>query len=257
MPHASAVTISFGTAADYDSNFVEYTIGSALSWVPSGGGRLEKSGGNSATTLLYNTTATGGTAGSGGTGVGTANNDTFNNFIVQMDFTPESLLTGGNSLGFFTKLNAAGVGYATIFRLTAAGAADFRVYDSASSVISGSLEGGSTPASAQSFTVAGGSFTAGTAYTFKLAVEDIGGNVRFSGGIYNAVNGNQIGNTLTYTDTSSPVLGAGQIGLRLGTNGEPSNFYDNFIITPIPEPSAAVLAGLGAVAVSFRRRRRA
>jgi len=255
LPHATAATVTFGTAADYDSNFVEYTLAPALGWTASGGGRLEKNGGNSATTLLYNTTATGGTGGSGGTGVGTVNNNTFNNFVVQMDFASEAFSTGGNSLGFFTKVNSAGAGYATLFRLTTTGAADFRIYDSASSVILGSLEGGATPLSTQNFTVGANSFVTGTMYTFKLAVEDISGGVRFSGGIYNATNGIQIGNTLTYTDSSLPAFGAGQIGLRLGTNGTPSNFYDNFIITPIPEPSAAVLAGLGAMAASFRRRR--
>lgn len=249
---AGAVTIAFNTAADYDNNFREYTNAASTGWVSSGGGRLEKGVENSATTMLYNTTATGGSGGSGGTGVGTNNNNTFNNFTIQMDFSPESLVVGGNSLGFYSKLDASGVGYAAIFRLTATGAADFRIYDSDSNATTGALSNGATPVSSQSFT--GGSFTAGTSYTFKLSVEDIGSDVRFTGGIYDAVTGVQIGNSLTYTDTTSAVTGAGQVGLRLGSNTPASNFFDNFAVNPIPEPASALLGAIGGLVLLRRKR---
>lgn len=251
---AGAVTIAFNTAADYDNNFREYTNAPSTSWVSSGGGRLEKGVENSATTMLYNTTSTGGAGGSGGTGVGTNNNNTFNNFTIQMDFASDALGSGGNSLGFYSKLNASGIGYATIFRLTDTGAADFRIYDSDSNATTGALSNNATPISTQLFTVPGGSFAAGTSYTFKLSVEDIGSNVRFTGGIYNAVTGVQIGNSLTYTDTISAVTGAGQVGLRLGTNLPASNFYDNFAVNPIPEPAAALLGAIGGLVLLRRKR---
>jgi hypothetical protein len=204
--------------------------------------------------MIYNTTSiTSGAAGSGGTSVGTANNNTFSNFSVQMDFAAEALNVGGNSLGFFTKVNGAeNSGYLAIFRLTSATTAEFRLWDSDSNPTSNALGTLLTPTVAP--TIAG-SFAAGTAYTFRLDVQDIGSTVQFTASVFAANGGAKIGDSIVISDTTAAVLGAGQVGLRLGSNSANSNFYDNFAINPIPEPSSLGLAALGGL-LALRRKRK-
>jgi len=258
----SATTIGFDSASDYDSNFYETVNPTHTSWSSDNGGTLEKSVTNSATVAIYNTTATGGTGGSGGTGAAILNNNTFTNFTLQLDFSSPELTIGGDSVGFFTKVTEAtqagpppltGSGYLAVFRLTGAGTADFRVWDSDTNPDSGTL---GTLVSTQSFTVPAGSFSINTFYTFRLAVATVGSNVQFSGSIFTQGGGAQIGNTLTYTDTTAAVTGAGEVGLRLGSNSNTvTSSYDNFSITPAPEPATVALLGFAGLGLMSRRRR--
>jgi len=250
---ASAASIAFSTSGNYDANFYEPSASADLTWAATSGGVIQKIN-SSAASAIYNTTSTGGSGGSGGTGAATANHDTFSNFVMKMDFSSAALASGGDSLGFLTKINAAGTaGYLAIFRMTGTGSADFRVWDSDSTAAG-------TPGSAlynQAFTVPAGSFATNTFYTFQLSVVDVAGQVQFTGSIFAAGGGAQIGNSLTYTDliSSSPVLGAGQVGIRFGSSSTTvANSFDNFSIEPIPEPSTSLL-GLGGLALLFRRRR--
>lgn len=246
MQAASAATLTFGTASDYDDNFHEITNGGMAVW--SAGGYVQKST-VGATTALYNTTATGGTAGSGGTGVAIAANDKFVDFTVQADFSVNAL-TSANSIGFYTKVNDAGsAGYVAIVRMTSATTADFRLWDSNSTL---SNSGVGTLLSTQTFTTTG-AFVANTFYTLKLDVKDVGGTVEFSASL-SSVGGLQIGNTLTYTDMSSAATGLGQVGIRLGENMR----LDNFAVTSIPEPGTVTLwvAGIVLTFAGIIRRRR-
>jgi hypothetical protein len=249
---ASAAAIAFNSAADYDNNFYETTNPAAVSWSSSGGGQLQKISGNSATTEIYNTTATGGVGGSGGTGAATLNNNTFGNLTLQMDFSTPELITGGDSLGFFARVNSTATsGYFAVFRLLTANTADFRLFDTDSNPTTGTL-----PTAFQAGTItSAGSFATGTFYTFRLDVLNVGSNVQFTGSVFTQGGTTQLGNSVTLTDTTSPVQTAGQVGLRLGSNDAAfTNLYDNFAV--VPEPASGVLLAMAGVALGLRRKRK-
>ncbi len=245
VPVAIAATVPFGSAEDYDSNFHEVANGALTTW--NAAGYLQKSM-VGATTAIYNTTAVGGTAGSGGTGVAVAANNTFADFTVQADFSMNSL-SSANSVGFYTKVNSAGsAGYVAIVRITSATTADFRLWDSDSTLAN---SGVGTLLSTQTFTTSG-AFVANTFYTLTLQVKDVGNTVWF-GASLSSVGGTQIGGTLTATDTTSAAIGAGQVAIRLGENMR----LDNFSVAAIPEPGTAGLwlSGAALLVAGGRRRR--
>jgi len=64
-------------------------------------------------------------------------------------------------------------------------------------------------------------------------------------------NDNKVVATIDYTDTAANAISAGAAGLRSQNGFE----YTNFTIEQIPEPSAAALGALGALALISRRRR--
>ena len=84
---ASAITIPFDNASDYDNNFYELVNPTHTAWSSNNGGALEKISGNSATVVILNSTASGGIAGSGGTGASVLNNNLFNNPTITVDFS--------------------------------------------------------------------------------------------------------------------------------------------------------------------------
>jgi hypothetical protein len=251
---ASALTIDFDNPADYDNNFYELTFPANAAWSGNNGGTLEKISGNSATVAILNTTASGGIAGSGGTGASVLNNDIFSNPTMQADFATPALAVAGDSLGFFTKVNATATSaYFAVFRMTGTGSADFRVFDTDTvNPSTGAL--GTTPVFAQNFTgIPAGSFATGTFYTFRLEVQDVGSNVQFTGFI-STQGGAAIGNPVSFTDTTSPVLGAGQVGFRFGSSSPAITAYDNIIV--VPEPASGALLGMGLLAGLLRRKRK-
>ncbi len=235
----SAATIPFDTNAEYDNNFYEISNGGDL--VRNSGGYLNKVN-TSATGVIYNTHATGGSGGQGGTTAGTPL-DKFGDVTIQASFSAGVLETSSTSVGFFTKINdAATTGYLAVIRLTSATTADFRLFDTASLSLVGTQIG-----TTQNFTTSG-SFAINTLYIFKLAVKDVGLNVQFDASLWTA-GGSQIGSTITATDTSSAVTGLGQVGLRLGSSGTSgSNVHlDDFSVTAIPEPQTCALFAAGGV----------
>ncbi len=244
---ASAASLAFSTAADYDNNFYEVQNPTELNWASSGGGRLVRGGTSSASIAIYNTTSTGGVSGSGGTSASALNNNIFNDLTIKMDFTPASLAAAGDSIGFYTRLNStATAGYFVAFRAISTSQVDFRVFDSDANASIGSV---GTLLSTQTIS---GAFTAGTAYTFQL---NLTGAV-FTGSVFAAGGGAQIGSSVSYTDTLAPLLTGGQVGIRTGTQSTTlSNYYDNFNV--IPEPTSAALLGFGSLALIGRRKRNA
>ncbi|CAM3031908.1 PEP-CTERM sorting domain-containing protein [Rariglobus hedericola] len=244
----SAVTLTFNTAADYDNNFYEVANGGDLT-ASVANGYLYKSNGT-ATSAIYNTHSTGAlTAGAGGTTGGTPI-DTFGDFTIEATFSSSQLAAASTGIGFFTKING-GVGYAALFRLTSATTADFRLYEPASPLSLGTQIG-----SDQTITRTSGSFATNSFYIARLTVTDVGTNVRFEASIWTTT-GTQLGNTITLTDTTSAIIGLGEVGIRAGSSASHNLQIDSFSISAIPEPSSyALLASGGALFVALLRRNR-
>lgn len=251
-----AATLTFDTASDFDNNFWSSETHGVVWQANSGNGRIAKSDTpNSAHFFIYNTTSTGGSGGTGGTSASTTRN-TFQNFIIQADYRTSNMGSAANGLGFWVKGNAANnAGYFVLFRLSSAsgggGSADMRIYGPGSG--SGSL---GTQLDSGNFALTT-SVATSTDYTFRLQVEDVAGGVSFTGSMWNVLTGTQIGSNINYTHIDAGALtGAGQVGFRIGTGGSGNvSAFDNFSITPIPEPSAGVLALVAAAGAFFRRRR--
>jgi hypothetical protein len=210
-------------------------------------------GAGTATSTIFNTHATGGSAGSGGTTINSPY-DTFggsSGITLQVDYYQANPQPGpaGTSFGFYVKAaqsTTPTTGYAAIFRLTDSGA-DFRVWDSDSNP---SIAGVGTQLGSTQFYNVG--FAAATYYTLKLQVIDVGSTIQFTGSIWNQ-GGALIKAFTTVTDTTSAVLGAGQVGFRFGNDGGSESRIDN--LTIIPEPNtAALLGGLGTMLLLRRRR---
>lgn len=245
---ATAATLTFNTIADYDNNFYEVANPNDLGTNTTPGGYLNKINGT-ATSAVYNTHATGGTLGQGGTAGGTPI-DTFGDVTLQASFMHTgNAIDGSTGLGFYTKIsNDASSGYTAIVRILNSTTADFRVFDTAALSTVGTLLG------TQTFT---GTFAKDTYYIFKLTVTDVGANVRFDASLFTN-GGTQIGSTLTMTDTTFAVTGLGQVGLRAGSGANSILQIDNFSVTSaIPEPSSyTLLASGGALCVALLRRKR-
>ena len=253
---ASAFLITFGSSADYDSNFYEPTGAFPGGTVWNGAGYLEHNG--AASTAMYSPGSTGApTTGAGGGmegttpsfGVGTR---------IKADFST-SAVNGGNSFGFYVNVGPGeNTGYAVLFQFPNSDGktADFRVFESNSDPSAAGVS--STQLGSTLFFTTTGSFTGNTFYTYQLDLIQNGSNLQFVASLY-TTGGTQIGSTLTITDTTSPVL-SGEIGLRLNAaNAAPSSNVraDNFSVEAIPEPASAGLlavSGLG-LGLTLRRRR--
>lgn len=183
--------------------------------------------------------ATGGSGGSGGTTINTPYN-TFGGttaFTIQADYFQSNPQGGpaGTSFGFYVKAASSATpttAYAAIFRLTDS-AADFRVFDSGGNPSTSGV--GTQLGSTQTYNAG---FAANTYFTLKLEVVDVGSNVQFTGSIWNQ--GGAVIKTFTsITDTSSAVLGAGQVGFRWSNDGGSNTRIDNYGV--VPEPSTWAL----------------
>ena len=249
----AAVLITFEDNASYDTNFAEKNNGTHVTRNVGGYLSLTNTGTGIATAAIYNSAASGGTVGSGGTTINTPY-DTYGGtteFNIQADYSQSNPQGGpaGTSFGFYVKAPSNAnptTGYAALFRLTDT-VADFRVFDSNGNP---SISGvGTLIGTAQTHTMP---FLADTYYTLKLKVVDVGSNVQFTGSIWNQ-GGAVIKTFTTVVDSSSAVLGAGQAGFRWSNDGGSNSRIDNFAI--IPEPStAALLGGLGGILLLRRRR---
>jgi hypothetical protein len=254
-----AATITFDTAADFDSNFWAPTASVGTVWSASGQRIQRGSSPNGGDLFIYNTTSTGAaTAGAGGTSASGTQN-TFQDFVIQADHRASTVDFSTNSLGFWVKGSSDGTaGYLVVFRLSSSseegqGTADMRVLGTNSTATGNN---GSTLMSSTAF-VPTSSVAKSKDYTFRLQVQDVAGGVNFIGSIWDTASGLQVGSDISYTHESPAALtGAGQVGFRLGSSGTTAtSVMDNFSIEAIPEPSAALL-GLVALTGGILRRRK-
>jgi len=251
---SQADLVSFDDNASYDNNFVERNNGSLVSRNAGGYLSLTWTGAGVPVAAIYNTAATGGSGGSGGTTINTPYSTFGGNTVLtlQADYYQSNPQGGpaGTSFGFYVKVatnSTPTTGYAALFRLTDS-SADFRVFDSNGNP---STSGVGTQIGVTQTHNAG--FASNTYYTLKLDVVDIGGNVEFTGSIWNQ-GGSVIRTFTTVVDTTSPVLGDGQVGFRWGNDGGSDSRIDNFSVVPEPSTIAILSGGIG-VLFGFRKRR--
>lgn len=251
---AALVSLSFDTPAEYDNNF--WLSGGEKDLVWRSPGQIQKDDEqNSSGYAIYNSGSTGGSGGSGGTSGGSELNK-FVNFSIQADFQAGNV-NAANGLGFFVKgSDSLDSGYVVIFRpatsTTASSNVDMRIWGPGSNAVTGNL---GTPLMASTPFVSTDDITSSAWYTFRLDVEDIDGQVRFAGSVWDTATNKQVGQTIEFLHGDSPILGEGQVGIRLGSgNNAPWVAADNFLITAIPEPSSGLLLAAG-TALALRRRR--
>lgn len=246
--------VSFNDNASYDENFVERNNGAFVSRNAGGYLSLNNTGAGIPTAVIYNSEATGGSGGSGGTTINTPYNTFGGNtaFTIQADYYQTNPQGGpaGTSFGFYVKgtnSSTPTTAYAALFRLTDSGA-DFRVFDSNGNP---STSGVGTLLGTQTHNAG---FASNTYYTLKLEVVDVGANVQFTGSIWNQ-GGAVIRTFTTITDTTAPVLGAGQVGFRWSNDGGSDSRIDNFSVVPEPTTIAMLTGGLGFLFGCCKRRR--
>lgn len=253
---ASAISLNFDVATDYEDNFWGPSNRTLSSWDASGD--ITKAIPSSTNTLVFNSNAIGGGSNLAGTAAGVPL-DKFDNFVYQVDVSM-SVFSTGNSFGFYTKLNdAANSGDLAIFRFSNGSSADFRMYVGGNPTSGNGLGSNTTPVTTQTFAPTS-NFTTDTYYTFRLEVEDVGNDVEYRASIWTTgVSPTQIGSTLNYTYTDGNI-GLGQVGLRLSaSNGSSGSLrFDNYQINAIPEPAylATMLCGFISLVAILRRRKK-
>lgn len=248
--------VTFASNADYDNNFKEGANGSLRRDTDSIRVSSIDDSAVGFGSALYDTSVTPGTGGAGGTGGSNNNNDLSN-------FTVTGLIQFQNrgqqsTAGYFLRMNdAATSGYlatATFYNSMGTLAVRFDLFENVSIDFNPAFSGTGT---APSGTIASQSmnFTTAAAANFNFSVTAVGADFTFR--LANAGNTSSV--TTTLTDTVSPTLTAGQVGIFLraqGQNGGSTSRLDNFTITePIPEPSSTLLLGSAASLLMVRRRR--
>lgn len=248
--------ITFSSNADYDNNFKEGTNGSLRRDTDSVRVSSIDASAVGFGSALYDTSVTPGTGGAGGTGGSNNNNDLSN-------FTVSSLIQFQNrgqqsTAGYFLRMNdAATSGYlatATFYNSMGTLAVRFDLFENVGLDFN--------PASSSSATAPSGAiasqslnFTTAAAANFNFSVTAVGADFTFR--LANAGNTSSVSTTLT--DTVSPTLTAGQVGMFLraqGQAGGSTSRMDDFMITePIPEPGSALLLGSATALFLIRRRR--
>lgn len=248
------VNVGFDSAADYDNNFWISSSEKDLTW-RSGGYLTKDDGQATAAYAIYNSQSSGGVNGSGGDAPG-AQLDRFVNFSIQSDYRINSRNTAAG-LGFYVKANDdLTSGYLVLFRMSTAsngsGSIDVRIWgpDSQGNDAIG------TPLLSSTVIAPTSSTTLDSWYTFRLDVIDHDGQVQFVSSVWDTATSTQLGTSVEYVHDDNPLLGPGQVGLRLRTgSGAITASIDNFIIDVIPEPSSALLALAGAAFLVGRRGR--
>lgn len=233
--------LTFGSASDYDSNFKEPVGGNGITW--NAAGNISSSSAATSPVIttasaVFDTTATGGSGGSGGTG-GSDNNNDLGNFIVSSTISVTNR-TGDTLFGYFLRLDANEAnGYLALVQV-GQGTVSFRVFEgvglATTSLGTGSIYNSgdiSTPTAIN------------TAYNFSVTVNAGTFWFDFNNG---AATSNFTDSTVTAT--------VGQTGIffRTPAMDNATVTMDNFQITAIPEPSAAMLGLLGAASLLRRRR---
>jgi hypothetical protein len=223
--------ITFSTNADYDSNFKESSSFNGIS--RNANGYLEVSGVPTAT-AAFDTSATGGINGQGGTGGGDANID-LSNFAISADIA--SSVSGGIGAAFLLRLNSAEAGgYVASVHTQGTTAVTFDIGEGASLTSSGAHIFSTT------VTLSGLTTAANTFYNFKVTIS--GGAFSFDFGSGAA--------TTNFTDTTVSAT-VGQVGILMDTfSPSAATRMKNFAVVPEPTSSCLIiLSVVGYLAVAM------
>lgn len=247
-----ADTVALNSAAAFDNNFVTLPAAglSTLSIyeLANTDYALRKTGSGNQT-IIYDTSATGGSDGSGGTSGSRANIFTDVSISADLRFS-----LGHSSFGLYSRVNNAyTAGYMGYVQLTTAGDVTLRIYDSNSNPL------GSTVGSVllnQSFTPPESVvLNSNTFYTFSFdTITTADDNVLLTVSL-STLGGIEIASA-SIIDTTSPLLSGGQAGLRAASA---TGYVHSFSAgAAIPEPSqvAATIALLAGAVIAVRSRRR-
>ena len=225
--------ITFSSNADYDANFKESSFNGISR---STSGYLEVSGVPTAT-AAFDTSATGGVNGSGGTGGSDANND-LANFTLSADVA--SSVAGGIGAGFLLRLNNSEAGgYLAVVHTQGTSSVTFDIGEGAS------LTSAGANIFSRTISLSGLTVAANTFYHYKVTIS--GGTFSFDFGSGAA--------TASFTDTTVTAT-VGQAGILMDTFSPSSaTRMDNFSIVPEPPNSTFVLvASFIFVAYHLRRK---
>lgn len=234
--------ITFGTDASYDSSFKEpptAPFAPILNGLSRNAAGYLFVNGLQSSLALYDTAATGGFNGLGGTGGGDANKD-LSDFTVSADFANSLPGIGG---GFLLRFNSSEAnGYAAGVHSLDPFAVQFDLYEGANQYTAGLQIFSQVAVFPAGFSVAANTF-----YEFKVTVS--GGTFKFD-----FAHGKATANFTDFTVSAT----SGQVGIEVDTLA-PNTYaeLDNFKITAVPEPSGMVLAALGLAALSAVRAKRA
>jgi hypothetical protein len=226
--------ITFGTNASYDSNFKESFIDPGNTRNANGYLQLQ---GFQFGPAIFDTSATDGSNGFGGTGGSDANND-LSNFTISADFATSEVGAFGG--GFLLRLNAAEAnGYFASFVVAGPSSVTFDLFEGA-----GLNEGLGFNIFSTTVFLTGLSFATDTFYPFKVTANNNTFSFDFGSGAGKA----------SFSD-STPSATVGQVGFVLLTSGpSAATRLDNFAI--VPEPGTASLLLVSAVGFPLRRSRR-
>ncbi|MDR1283540.1 MAG: hypothetical protein LBK99_22370 [Opitutaceae bacterium] len=259
--HAQAAlftSIDFSSgAASYDNHFVEHTAfptnsPGAITWSD---GKVSETATSGYQSVLFDTSASGGSNGSGGVTGTQANNAYQSDFTVSVVFSFGSVTQ--SSVGLWAKVNDTGnSGYLGFARALSSTSIRLSLYDNSnpdSSALGSTLQ-------TQDITLAEGLALATTAscrLDYTVSNNANGTDVDFILQLFDVSSATEILlASITGTDTSSPLTRAGQVGFRLSNLVDLHGFS---VAAAVPEPAtAAAVLGMLAVAVAtgVRRMRR-
>ena len=240
-----AATVIFDSNASFDTNFYKPSGTAGATKLTQAGNSLHFAPvtGQTNATAIYNTSATGGSGGNGGTALGSTL-DLFtlsmNSLIVEADFKASSFDTS-NGVGFYFGLNdSASSGALAIFRTSAttgSGNADVRFYTGANPTASNNV---GTLSATNSF----GTILTDSSkyYTFRLTLTLDGSDIVMLAQLFDG--SSQLGSDVQKNILASSVNLNGQVGLRLGGGNGTTEDISRFSVYSVPEPGVPVLLGL-------------
>lgn len=251
-PDAIPGPITFGTS-DYDNGasqttgvFRDTANNSTINQVDDGGNGILRftapSSGTLSAATFYDTTPS-----------NTSTLNTFGDVTIRADV--RFGITTGNGVGIYARTDSSGQA-AYMFLLTGDDTTNtLRLFKTSSSSTAYGGNAGTQIGSSVGFS----GVSANTFYTMEFTLANTAGpaGVALTGKLFQQGTMTQIGNTISFTDTTSPLLSNGQVGLRFrdGSGAAASQTdVDNFTVVPEPTTFAMLLGGMGVLLMKRRRR---